>query len=146
MQKWLHQSICHLGCGLVDGWFNVIRQLTRYRHLSNNIEPSVYGGNTPYVKLLSPLVICGHAHLDSCTDSQALRPEYCIVRIPYNTAIWLYIVRYLHKSVVSDCRNFDKYILFSRQWQWLHFLYSTSSRSCIIQILAPLSSFYIHIF
>ena len=33
------------------------------------------------------LVIFGHAHLDSRTDSQALRAEYCIVGIPYNTAI-----------------------------------------------------------
>ena len=27
------------------------------------------------------------AHLDSRTDSQALRAEYCIVGIPHNTAI-----------------------------------------------------------
>jgi len=38
-------------------------------------------------KLLSPLVIFGHAHLESRTDSQALRAEYCIVGIPHNTAI-----------------------------------------------------------
>jgi len=39
--------------------FNRIRQVapicpggrTRCRHLSNNIEPSVYGGDAPYVKL-----------------------------------------------------------------------------------------------
>ena len=60
---------------------------TRCCHLSNNIEPSVYGGNAPYVKLLWPHVIFGHAHLDSGTDSQALRAEYCIVGIPHNTAI-----------------------------------------------------------
>jgi len=60
---------------------------TRCRHLSNNIEPSVYGGDAPYVKLLSSLVIFGHAHLDSRTDSQALRAEYCTVGIPRNTAI-----------------------------------------------------------
>jgi len=30
---------------------------TRCRHLSNDIEPSVYGSNAPYVKLLWPLVI-----------------------------------------------------------------------------------------
>jgi len=65
--------------------FNRIRQVasvcpygrTRCRHLSNNIEPSVYGNEAPYVKLLWPLLIFGHAHLDSCTDSQALRAEYC---------------------------------------------------------------------
>jgi len=34
-----------------------------------------------------PHVIFGHAHLDSGTDSQALRAEYCIVGIPHNTAI-----------------------------------------------------------
>jgi len=54
---------------------------TRCRHLSNNIEPSFYGDDAPYVKLLRPLVIFGHAHSDSRTDSQALRTEYCIVGI-----------------------------------------------------------------
>ena len=39
------------------------------------------------VKLLWPLVIFEHAHLDSRTDSRALRAEYCIVGIPHNTAI-----------------------------------------------------------
>jgi len=75
--------------------FNRIRQVapmcpygrTCCRHLSNNIEPSVYGGDAPYGKLLRPLVIFGHAHLHSRTDSQALRAEYCIVGIPHNTAI-----------------------------------------------------------
>jgi len=32
-------------------------------------------------------VIFGHAHLHSRKNSQALRAEYCIVGIPYNTAI-----------------------------------------------------------
>jgi len=32
-------------------------------------------------------VIFGHAHLDSRTDSRALRAEHCIVGIPHNTAI-----------------------------------------------------------
>jgi len=59
----------------------------RCRHLSNNIGPSIYGGDAPYVKLLRPHVIFGHAHLDIGTDSQALRAEYCIVGIPRNTAI-----------------------------------------------------------
>jgi len=47
------------------------------------------GGYAPYryVKLLWPLVIFGHAHLDSRTDSRVLRAEYCIVGIPHNTAI-----------------------------------------------------------
>jgi len=53
----------------------------------NNIEPSVYDGDAPYGKLLWPLVIFGHAHLDSRRDSQALRAKYCIVGIPHNTAI-----------------------------------------------------------
>jgi len=44
-------------------------------------------GDAPYGKLLWPLVIFGHSHLHSRTDSQALRAEYCIVGIPYNTAI-----------------------------------------------------------
>jgi len=60
------------------------------RHLSNNIEPSVYGSDAPYGKLLWPLVIFEHAHLHRRTDSQAFRTEYCIVGIPHNTAIgWL---------------------------------------------------------
>jgi len=56
-------------------------------HLANTIVPSVYGGDVPYVKLLRPLGILGNAHLDSCTDSRALRSEYCIVGITHNTAI-----------------------------------------------------------
>jgi len=77
--------------------FNRIRQAapicrhgrTHCRHLANTIEPSVYGGDPPYVKLLwlPVLVIFGHAHLVSRTDSRALRAEYCIVGIPHNTAI-----------------------------------------------------------
>jgi len=47
---------------------------------------SVYSGDAPNVKLLSPLVILD-AHIDSHTDSQALRAEYCIVFIQHNTAI-----------------------------------------------------------
>jgi len=69
------------------GGANVPSWEARCRHLSNKVEPFVYGGDAPYVKLLSPLVIFGHAHLDSRTDSQALRAEYCIVGIPHNTAI-----------------------------------------------------------
>jgi len=57
------------------------------RHLANMIESSVFGGDAPYVKLLWPLVIFRHAHLDSRTDSQALQAEYSIVGIPHNTAI-----------------------------------------------------------
>jgi len=53
----------------------------------NNIEPSVYGGDAPYGKLLWPLVIVGHAYLHSRTDSQAPRAEYYVVGIPHNTAI-----------------------------------------------------------
>jgi len=76
--------------------FNRIRQMapmcpsgtTHCRHLLNNIEPSVYGGDAPYGKLLWPLVIFGHAHLDSHTDSQAPRAEYCTVGIPHNTTIY----------------------------------------------------------
>jgi len=74
--------------------FHRIRQVapvyphgTHCRHLSNNIELSVYGGAALYVKLLPPLVIFGHAHLDSRTDSQAIRAEYCIVGIPHSTGI-----------------------------------------------------------
>ena len=38
-------------------------------------------------KLLSPLVIFGHADLHSSTDGRALRAEYCIVGIEHKTAI-----------------------------------------------------------
>jgi len=62
--------------------FNRIRQVApmcpHCRHLASRIEPSVCGGDAPYVKLLSPLVIFGHTHLHSRTDSQALPAEYCI--------------------------------------------------------------------
>jgi len=57
-------------------------------NLANTIEPSVCGVDKAYVKLLRPFIIFGHAHLDSRTDSRALRAEYCIVGIPHNTAIY----------------------------------------------------------
>jgi len=83
--------------------FNRIRQVapmcphrrTHCRHLANAIEPSVYGGDAPYAKLLSPPVIFGHAHLHSRTDSLALRAEYCIVGIPHITQyIYLVLISY----------------------------------------------------
>jgi len=75
--------------------FNRIRQVapmcprgrTQCRHLANTIEPSVYGGGSAHVKLLWLIVIFGHAHLDSRTDSRALRAEYYIVGILRNTPI-----------------------------------------------------------
>jgi len=51
------------------------------------MKPSVCGGDAPYAEVLSPLVIFGHAHLDSRTDSRVLRAEYCIAGIPHNAAI-----------------------------------------------------------
>jgi len=75
--------------------FNRIRQVTpamcphastRCRHLSNNIQPSVFGGDAPYDKLLWPLVIFEHAYLHS-RNSQALQTQSYIVGIPHNTAI-----------------------------------------------------------
>ena len=78
--------------------FNRIRQVapmcpygrTRCRHLSNNIEPSVYGGNAPYGKLLWPLV--GHAHLHSRADSQSAlsRVLYCGHSTQYNHVVKFY--------------------------------------------------------
>ena len=76
--------------------FNRIRQVapmcphekTHCRHLANTIEPSVYGGDAPCVKLLWPLVFFGHSHLQSRADSRALRAEYCIVGNAHNTAIY----------------------------------------------------------
>jgi len=81
--------------------FNRIRQVapmcpcgrTRCRHLSNNIEQSVYVGDAPYGKLLWPLVIFGHTDLHSRTDSQALRAEYGIVAfhtIQPSSFVWEY--------------------------------------------------------
>ena len=72
VQKRLNRSICHLGCRLewAEGYTNSII-FTRWRqcaimggHIAvtcRNTEPSVYGGDAPYVKLLWPLVIFGHA-------------------------------------------------------------------------------------
>jgi len=83
----LSWSIWHLGCGLqwAEGCTSSI-VFARWRQCAL-IEPSIYGGDPPYVKLLSLLVIFRHDHLDSRTDGRALRAEYCIVCIPHNTAI-----------------------------------------------------------
>jgi len=56
--------------------------------MANTIEPSVYSGDVSYVKLVRPLVIFGHVHLDSCIDNRALRVEYCIVGIPHSKVAW----------------------------------------------------------
>jgi len=48
---------------------------------------TVYGSDAPDVKLLGPLVIFEHTHLESRRDSQVLRAGYCIVGNPHNTAI-----------------------------------------------------------
>jgi len=98
VQTRLNRLIWHFGCGLEwakdarvqsysPGGANCFHGRTCCHHLSINTEPSIYGGNAPYVKLLWPHVIFGHAHLDSGTDSQAFRAEYCTVGIPHNTAI-----------------------------------------------------------
>ena len=61
--KRLNSLICRLGCGLKwpkDSQVQSYRQVapkcphgrTHCRHLANMIEPPVYGGNAPYVKLL----------------------------------------------------------------------------------------------
>ena len=71
--------------------FNRIRQVssmcphgrTHFYPLPNTIEPS----SAAAMRFMS-LVIFGHAHLDSRTDSRAVRAEYCIVGIPHNTAIY----------------------------------------------------------
>jgi len=72
--------------------FNRIRQVapmcpcerTRRRHLSNNIEPSVYGAMRLMANYFDHLL---SLDTPTYTDSQALRAEYCIVGIPYNTSI-----------------------------------------------------------
>jgi len=51
---------------------------THCRHLSNYIEPSVYSGDAPNVKLLSPLVIFGRPHRQSHRQpSASSRVLYC---------------------------------------------------------------------
>ena len=80
--KWL---ICRLGCGLkwAEGCTCLI-VFARWRHcavmgghvaighLSNNIEPSIYDCDTPYVKLLWPSVIFGHSHRQPSASSWIL--------------------------------------------------------------------------
>jgi len=80
--------------------FNSIRQVapmcpygrTRCRDLSNNIEPSVYGNNAPYVKLLWPLIIFGHADLGSRTrqPSDSSRVLYCGHSTQYSHLVWFW--------------------------------------------------------
>jgi len=68
--------------------FNHIRQVvamcpygrTRCPLLSNNIEPSIYGNDAPYVRLLWPLVIFRHAHLDGQTAE----------RFELSTVLWAF--------------------------------------------------------
>jgi len=71
----------------MPSWEDTLTPSGDCRHLANTIELSVCGGDAPYVKLLSPLVIFGHAHIYSHTDSRPLRAEYCIVGIPHDAAI-----------------------------------------------------------
>jgi len=46
------------------------------------------------------LVIFGHAHLNSCTDSRALRAVYCIAGIPHSTAILSKIQSHLKRVAI----------------------------------------------
>jgi len=141
--------------------FNRIRQVapmcsyrrTRCRHLSNSIEPSVFGNDAPYGKLLWPLVIFGHAHLDSQTDSQALRAEYCAVGIPHNTAIWLYLEGYNRRNNHACHSRSSKMGLF-KSHIWHHIILtvcSNYSRLCsrcrhYIFVLWFLLSFFLSTF
>jgi len=94
VRKRLNRSICRLGCGLEWAeWCIYSIVFTRWGQCalmaghvavtfpSSNIEPFVYGGDAPYVKLLWLLVILGHAHLDSRTHSPAFEP---------NTVLWAF--------------------------------------------------------
>ena len=93
VQTRLNWSIWHFGCGLSGQRMHKFNRIchvapmcphgrTRCHHLSNNIEPYIYGGDAPYVKLLWPHLIFGHAHLDSGTDSQA--------RFVLSTVLWAF--------------------------------------------------------
>jgi len=72
--------------------FNGIRQVAPVSLIEGHVDATWrIRLNHPFtvaMQLLRPLVIFGHAHLDSRTDSRALRPEYCLVDIPHNTAIY----------------------------------------------------------
>jgi len=96
---------------------------THFRHLENMREPSVYGGDVPYVKLLWPLVIFGHTHLDSHTDSLALRAKYCIMGIPHNTAIFVIIIISIYRSQRALIHGLSNSIIsIDLGWHWRLFL------------------------
>jgi len=76
---------------------------THCRQLVNAIEPSVNGSDAPYVKLLWPLVIFGHAHLGSCTDSQVLGAEYCIMGIPHKPSSFISFYVVLCQIICRSC-------------------------------------------
>ena len=98
VQKRLNRSICRLGCGLdwAKGCTSSI-VFARWRqcalmggHIAATWRIRLNYPSTAamrLVKLLWPLVIFGHAHLDSRTDSRTLWAECCIVDIPHNIAI-----------------------------------------------------------
>ena len=99
--KRLNRSICRLGCGLqwTEGCTSSIvfarwrapmcpHGRKHCRHLANTIEPSVYGGKAPYVKLIGPpCYLCTRPLIESRTDNRAIRAEYCIVCLPYMNTI-----------------------------------------------------------
>jgi len=98
VQSRLNRSICCLGCGLhwaedaqgqscSPGGANVSSWEDTCHHLANTIEPSVCNGDAPYIILLWPFVIFGHAHLDSCRDSRALQAKYSS---QINTVLWAF--------------------------------------------------------
>jgi len=96
-----YSLICRLGCGFgcAKGSTSSI-VFARWRqcalmwgHMSATWRIRLNHSSAAAMRLMSitltTLVIFGHAHLDSRTDSRALRAEYCIMGIPHNTAIWL---------------------------------------------------------
>jgi len=90
--KMANRSMCHLGCGHGRPKEAQVQSYSpggatcNYERVHCR-KPSKYDWTIRYVKLLWPLVIFGHAHLDSRTDSRALRAKYCIVGISHNTDI-----------------------------------------------------------
>jgi len=91
VQKRLNRSICRFGCGLE--WAEectssiVFARWRQYAllggHVAVTCRTSVYCGDASYIKLLRPLVIFGHAHLDS-------RTSHIVKRFELSTVLWAF--------------------------------------------------------
>ena len=72
-------------------------------HLSNYIEPSVYSGDAPNVKLLSPLVIIGRPHRQSHRQpSPSSRVLYCVHSTQHSHLVY-FGLKLFFVAVVNLC-------------------------------------------